>query len=89
MLWGMPRGGALGAKFRRQYPVGDFILDFYCETAELAVEIDGPTHEGRREYDRWRDGVLGAQGIRVLHFGPDCVEDDAARIADTIRTALS
>ena len=45
VLWGALRDrGVGGYKFRRQHPVGIFVLDFYCEALRLAIEIDGPIH---------------------------------------------
>ena len=57
-LWRALRGRQLGPKLRRQHPVGDFALDFYCESARLAVEVDGQQHSESPAYDAWRDAVL-------------------------------
>ncbi len=46
-----------------------YILDFYCPTLRLAIEVDGSIHEGREEYDRHRDIVLYRKNIQVFHFG--------------------
>jgi adenine-specific DNA-methyltransferase len=57
-------------KFRRQHPVGKYTVDFYCEEARLAVELDGSMH-GRPErvdFDRLRDEFLELQGITVVRF---------------------
>src|SRR3954468_19317266 len=55
-------------KFRRQHPIGSFILDFYCPAARLALEVDGEGHhyENNPAYDARRDAWLKAQGIRVV-----------------------
>jgi very-short-patch-repair endonuclease len=57
-------------KFRRQYPIGNYIPDFYCRTARLAIELDGAYHdsEDQREYDDARTLFLEAIGSRVLRF---------------------
>lgn len=59
-----------GLKFRRQHPVGNFILDFYCLEKKIAVEIDGSQHEEaeNKKRDERRTRFLNAQGIRVLRF---------------------
>ena len=75
-LWQALRGNALGVRFRRQHPVGDFVLDFYCEKRRLAVEIDGPIHDQTDTYDRWRDGELARTGIRTLRLRAVDVEGD-------------
>lgn len=60
----------LGLKFRRQHPIGPWIVDFYCVALRLAVEVDGAFHsEGDGpERDRQRDAWLAGQGIRVIRF---------------------
>ena len=60
----------VGLKFRRQHPVGPYIVDFYCADRRLAVELDGGQHftvEGLA-YDRRRAEYLAARGIRVVRF---------------------
>ncbi len=67
-LWTMLRRNQRGPHSRRQHPVGPFILDFYCAEAKLCIEIDGPVHEGREDYDERRSAWLAREGIRVLRF---------------------
>ena len=57
-------------KFRRQYPIGRFILDFYCPAARLAIELDGGGHNYglRRIRDQKRSNVLADHGVTVLRF---------------------
>jgi very-short-patch-repair endonuclease len=57
-------------RFQRQKTIGNFIVDFYCHKAKLAVEVDGSQHytdEGL-EYDRERTAILGGYGLRVIRF---------------------
>jgi len=69
LLWMMLRNRRIaGAKFRRQHPVGRYILDFYCDEIKLGIELDGGQHGEAVEYDQQRDGWLREQGIRVLRF---------------------
>ena len=68
-LWEALRAGRLeGWKWRRQVPVGPFIVDFLCLEAGVAVELDGGVHEDQADYDARRDAYLRAQGLRVLRF---------------------
>ena len=70
-LWEELRNKKLkGYKFRRQHPVGVFILDFYCHTAKLAIEIDGEYHleQEQQIYDRARTELLNQAGIKELRF---------------------
>ena len=67
--WGELRGRRLGGlKFRRQHPVGPFVVDFFCESAMLAVEVDGAHHAKRRGADEDRDQYLRGLGLEVLRF---------------------
>jgi len=71
ILWERLRGHRLaGARFRRQHPIGPYILDFYCASATLCIEIDGYLHDSaeRFEHDLVRTRWLEARGIRILRF---------------------
>ena len=59
-----------GIKFFRQYSIGPYILDFYCPTMKVAVELDGGQHNQceNKEYDTARSEYLKAQGIDVMRF---------------------
>ena len=70
-LWHCLRDRRLdGLKFRRQHPVGRYIVDFYCPEAKLAIELDGGQHaeQAQAAYDDRRERFLGQRGIRVLRF---------------------
>jgi len=71
VLWAKVRNKQFfGIKFFRQYSIGPYILDFYCPTMKLAVELDGGHHSqsGNREYDATRSEYLRTQGIDVMRF---------------------
>jgi very-short-patch-repair endonuclease len=72
--------------FRRQHPVGNVILDFYCPSARLAVEIDGSAHwtDDAQVRDLARDQRLAAQGISVLRIAASDVYRDLDGVADAI-----
>src|SRR3546814_15287108 len=63
-LWPALRRNDAGLRFRRQYPAGDYVLDFYCAPARLAIEVDGEAHArgDRQARDARRDSGLAAQG---------------------------
>jgi len=69
-LWQFLRTRPNGLRFRRQHPLGPYVLDFYCPTAHLAIEIDGPAHDmgDNPERDRRRDAWLAEQGITTLRL---------------------
>jgi len=57
-----------GLKFKRQVPLGPYIVDFLCEAHGLVIEVDGDTHARQVTYDRRRDAFLNASGYYVLRF---------------------
>jgi len=71
LLWWRLRGKQVdGLKFRRQYGVGDFVIDLYCPAAKLAVEVDGESHFDPvpEAKDAKRQAFIESFGIRVLRF---------------------
>jgi len=74
MLWRELRGSRLnGTKFRRQVPIGRYVVDFLCVEHRLIVELDGPPHDDPRQraHDDARDRWLRENGYRVLRFPND------------------
>lgn len=70
-LWQCLRRRQLdGFRFRKQHPIGQYVLDFYCPAARLAIELDGSHHASAEERvrDAERSAVLAEHGIRVLRF---------------------
>jgi very-short-patch-repair endonuclease len=69
-LWQVLRMRPDALKFRRQHPVGKYVVDFYCPAAKLVVEVDGVAHEmgGGPENDARRDEWLRAEGLTVLRI---------------------
>lgn len=78
-------------RFRRQHPIGPYILDFYNARAKLAVEVDGAFHDhpDRTAHDRRRTEWLAQRGIRVIRVAATDVRDHLDSVLDFIaRTAL-
>ena len=80
-----------GAKFRRQRPVGLYIVDFYCHEANLAIELDGSGHvdADQADYDRNRSAELESAGITVIRFWNYEVWDNLEGVLAAIRAALT
>ncbi|HEY8765725.1 MAG TPA: endonuclease domain-containing protein [Dehalococcoidia bacterium] len=76
-------------KFRRQRPVGPFILDFFCIETRLAIEIDGPIHAKKTAADRARQSALESLGIRFVRVPSELVERDLNAVLNQISAALS
>jgi len=75
ILWRELRTNRLnGVHFRRQQVIDGFIADFYCHAAGLVIELDGAVHEEQKEYDRFRDEIIGFRKLTVLRFTNDDVE---------------
>lgn len=70
ILWKEIRNNNLGIKFRRQHPIGDFVVDFYAPKYKLAIELDGSVHKSNdaKEYDEMRTKVLADIGIVLMRF---------------------
>jgi very-short-patch-repair endonuclease len=66
-LWQALRLKQIGRKWRRQAPIGPYIVDFYCPDLRLVVEVDGATH-GEPASDKLRDAWLNARGFTLLRF---------------------
>lgn len=84
VLWRYLSGGALGAKFSRQMPVGPWYADFLCLRLRLVIELDGFSHDVRPDRDAARDADLYRRGYRVLHFTNDEVLADPEAVAQAI-----
>ena len=78
----------LDARFRRQHPMGQFILDLFCSAATLAIEIDGGIHTHQAEYDEARTMSLESYDIQVIRFQNDEVLHDLAGVVNRIRLVL-
>ena len=87
-LWQRLRGGQVGGlKFRRQHAVGQFIADFYCVTAGLVIEVDGPIHAYQHARDAERQAYLEAMGLSVLRFSNDEVLSSIEQVLERIASA--
>jgi very-short-patch-repair endonuclease len=88
-LWEALRDRQLsGVKFRRQAPMGRFILDFYAPSHKLMVGLDGAHHQKQVERDSERTAHLAAQGLSVLRFSNGQIHADFAGVITTIEKAL-
>jgi very-short-patch-repair endonuclease len=79
----------MGLKFKRQKPMGRYIVDFVCLEHRLIIEIDGGQHADQVSYDMQRDEWLRGQGFRVLRFWNNEVMQQMDGVLEQIRLALS
>ena len=73
-----------GLKFRRQHPVGAYVVDFVCLRVNLGIELDGESHLSRNKVDEARDRWLASQGIKILRFWNTEVFDDIEAVMEKI-----
>ncbi|HYH81967.1 MAG TPA: endonuclease domain-containing protein [Longimicrobium sp.] len=89
-LWESLRGLRLdGRKFRRQQPVGPFIVDFYCPEERLVVEVDGAVHEGQEIKDAQRQEALESLGPRFVRVTNDEVRFELQTVLTRIRQGFA
>jgi very-short-patch-repair endonuclease len=91
LLWRAVKARSLGVQFRRQVPLGIYIVDFLCHERSLVVEIDGGTHdhEEQVQYDERRSAWLKEQGFRVLRFSEMDVRKNIDGVVETLRDCLA
>jgi very-short-patch-repair endonuclease len=77
-----------GFRFRRQHPLGPYVVDFFCPTARLIVEVDGGQHAKRSATDAQRTAWLEARGYRVLRFWNNDTLSNTEGVLLTILAAL-
>jgi very-short-patch-repair endonuclease len=78
-----------GLRFRRQYAIERFVLDFFCASARLAVEVDGEIHQEQADRDAARSAVLEQHRIRVLRFTNAEVLNDIPTVIERIAATTS
>ena len=88
-LWRQLKGKQLAHyKFRRQQPIGPYIVDFVCQSYRLIIELDGGQHLDQNLYDKRRTTFLESKGYRVLRFWNNAVLNNSNGVLETILTAL-
>jgi len=89
LLWQRLRAKQVeGYKFRRQQPIGFYIVDFVCFERKLVIELDGGQHAREKAEDEIRDDWLKKGGFTVLRFWNHEVVENMAGILETVRTRL-
>jgi very-short-patch-repair endonuclease len=89
LLWHQLRRKRVGGlRFRRQFPLGPYVVDFVCLAAKLVVEVDGPTHALAERRDERRTRWLESRGFRVIRFKNEDVTCDLESTVRAIAAAL-
>ena len=89
LLWSQLRSHQmLGFQFRRQEPIGKYIVDFVCYQRRLIIELDGGQHQEQAGYDLERTEWLNRRGFKVIRFWNDDVLGNIDGVLDSILMAL-
>lgn len=91
-LWYFIRNEQLGIKFRRQYVIGKYILDFYSPECKLCIELDGDSHykdEMARQKDLERDKSLISKNIKILRFTNINIKENLDGVINIIKEAIA
>jgi len=75
-------------KFRRQHPIGKWIVDFFSYKARLAIELDGSIHDNQREEDEWRQKLIENHNIRFIRFRNEEVETNIDAVLQEIASKI-
>src|SRR5438309_10414684 len=88
-LWmRLRRDQIAGQRFRRQVPIGQYVVDFACRKARVVIEVDGSQHAASSMQDDRRTAWLASRGYRVLRFWDNQVLTETDEVLETIRAAL-
>jgi len=90
-LWSHIRNEQLGYKFRRQHGIGNYIVDFFCSTKGLIIEIDGDTHFSSKaiDYDVKRTNYLNALGLKVIRFNNNDIMNNIEGVVEVLRKEIN
>jgi len=86
LLWSKLRSKQLeGIKFRRQQPIGNYIVDFVSFERQIIIEVDGGQHANKKKEDQRRDQILTKDGFKVLRFWNNNVLENIDAVLEIIR----
>ena len=90
LLWEQMKSGKLkGLDFDRQKIIGNYIVDFYCASLGLVIEIDGISHDDKEKYDSERDAFLERLGLTVIHIADKDVREDLAGVMEFLSECVA
>jgi len=90
LLWRRIRNRQLlGHKFRRQFPIGNYIVDFACLSLKLIIEVDGSQHMSNTDYDNMRTQTLESHGFQVVRFWNNDVLTKTDSVLEALALTLS
>ncbi len=87
-FWNYLKGKNLGFKFQRQHSLGNYIVDFYCASKKLIIELDGNQHDHNQEYDQERSFYLKDMGFNILRFKNTEIDTDIPLVLTIVKEEL-
>ena len=90
LLWSRLINNQLGVRFRRQHPISNFVVDFYCHSHNLVIEIDGDVHLDKtvQKEDQTKQESLMAMGLKVIRFTNQMVIEHLDDVVEQIKSEL-
>ena len=91
LLWNKLKAKQMmGYTFNRQKPIANFIVDFYCKSLNLVIEIDGKSHDNEEKYiyDLKRDNILKSYGLEILYFEDIAVKKNINNVLEIIQNFI-
>src|SRR3989338_7288351 len=90
-LWKMLRARQLGVRFRRQYNIDYYIVDFYCHELKLIIELDGWVHgeDEQRKHDATRELYLKKQGYHIIRYRNEQIKYEFNAVMDDIVSRIT
>lgn len=90
ILWSKLKGKQFHElRFRRQHPINIYIVDFYCHSLKLVIELDGEIHKNQIEYDNLRTKDLNMYGLKVVRFNNSEIENNIEKVLIQISNIIN
>lgn len=90
LLWNQLRNNQLGCKFKRQYSVDGYVMDFYSPSQKLGIELEGGIHlkNSQQKYDAYRFNYLKEFGIHIIRFSNQLVDNNITSVVSQIKNII-
>ena len=88
LLWKEIKNKALGVEFKRQVPILDYIVDFYCQELKLAIEVDGHIHDFRYVEDKVRQEQIEQRGITFIRFSNEDIKTNMFSVVLSLESKI-
>jgi very-short-patch-repair endonuclease len=87
-LWNRIKGKQYTVQFLRQFPILDYVVDFYAKEIGLAIEVDGNSHDNRMLEDSFRQGRIEKLGVKFIRFTNEQIENNINTVLDELSETI-